>query len=344
MNATPCVTVITPTRNRRALIAETAASLLAQTCTDWEWLVVDDGSADGTAEYLAGLMAADARIRYRGRTSPQAGACACRNEGLALAAGTYVIFLDSDDLLRPDCLAGRVAFMERNRDAGFAVFPGAVFRERPGDLGRRFTEYKRLSDLDRFLMGDCPWQTTGVLWRREAVAALQGFDVSLVCSQDVDLHIRAILGGVKYLHMDHVDYDIRWHEDMGKISMRKIFDPEFLAAEVKYFRKLGTLMAQAGGMTCRHRRLLCGCYFRTAERLLGAHGLGLAVRGWRQCRRDGHCGTVLSAAGSVMLCLLRCVSTQTRIGNRLCHEWNILTRMRDDDRPADGRGAGQGNE
>ena len=123
--------MITPTRNRAKLLAQTLDSVAAQTLADWEHLVVDDGSDDGTAELMAARTAADPRVSYIVRQSPLAGANVCRNIGIRAARAPLVVLLDSDDLLEPDCLARRVALMSRNLDLDFATFQGGVFQTAP---------------------------------------------------------------------------------------------------------------------------------------------------------------------------------------------------------------------
>ena len=99
----PCVSVIIPTYNRRALLGRAVDSALKQTERDIEVIIADDGSTDGTEALFAGET--DPRVRYC--RLPHAGACAARNAGIDLARGKYIAFLDSDDVWRPDKLACR---------------------------------------------------------------------------------------------------------------------------------------------------------------------------------------------------------------------------------------------
>ena len=94
--------MVVPTRDRRALLAQTLRSIVWQRGVDFEVIVVDDGSADGTAEMVAGL--GDARVRLLRHTTPQ-GVAAARNRGIAEAAGAWLAFCDDDDLWAPDKLA-----------------------------------------------------------------------------------------------------------------------------------------------------------------------------------------------------------------------------------------------
>ncbi|SFS78619.1 glycosyltransferase family 2 protein [Lutibacter maritimus] len=100
---TPLVSIIIPTYNRAHLIGETLDSVLAQTYTHWECIVVDDGSTDGTEEVLKMFVDKDDRIQYhlRPKDRPK-GANACRNYGFELSKGEYINWFDDDDVMLPD--------------------------------------------------------------------------------------------------------------------------------------------------------------------------------------------------------------------------------------------------
>lgn len=97
---TPLVSIIIPTFNRAYLIYETLDSVLAQTYTNWECIVVDDGSTDDTDKLLATYCEKDSRFKYHHRPSNRLkGANACRNYGFELSKGDYVNWFDDDDLM-----------------------------------------------------------------------------------------------------------------------------------------------------------------------------------------------------------------------------------------------------
>ena len=173
----PTVSVVIPTRGRRPLLEQTIASVRAQTLPDWEAVVVDDGSPDDTAAWLATAAAADARVRpLAAPNGGGGGANAARNQGAAAARGRYVVFLDSDDLLEPDCLRGRAALLDGRPDLDYCVNAMRCFRQHPGDTDRAWNTLTDEDDLDRFLLMDGPWQTTGVTWRRAALDVVGGWD------------------------------------------------------------------------------------------------------------------------------------------------------------------------
>lgn len=101
-----------PSYNTGQFIAETIESVLAQSYSDWELIIVDDCSTDGTDE-VVGQYLTDTRIRYI-KNEINSGAAVSRNRALREAKGKWIAFLDSDDLWERDKLEKQIAFMENN--------------------------------------------------------------------------------------------------------------------------------------------------------------------------------------------------------------------------------------
>lgn len=106
----PAVSVIMPAYRATATLAESVASVQAQTWQDWELIVVDDASPDTTGAVAAALALADPRIRVV-RMAENGGAGRARNHGIGLARGRHIAFLDADDLWLPLKLERQLAFM-----------------------------------------------------------------------------------------------------------------------------------------------------------------------------------------------------------------------------------------
>ncbi|WP_369411346.1 glycosyltransferase family 2 protein [Phycobacter azelaicus] len=105
------VSVIMPVFNAEKTLTRAVASVQAQDYPDWELVLIEDGSSDGSADLCADLAAADPRIRVL-RQSRNSGAAAARNAGLAQARGRYIAFLDADDEWLPEKLTSQLSFME----------------------------------------------------------------------------------------------------------------------------------------------------------------------------------------------------------------------------------------
>jgi glycosyltransferase involved in cell wall biosynthesis len=109
------ISIVTPAYNAAPYLGETARSVFAQTFSDWEWLIVDDGSTDATREIAAGL--GDRRVRVIAAEHSGLPAAA-RNRGIAEARGKLVAFLDADDRWLPEKLALQAACFAAHADAG----------------------------------------------------------------------------------------------------------------------------------------------------------------------------------------------------------------------------------
>lgn len=170
--------------------------MVQQTLQDWEMIIVDDGSTDDSLNIAQRHAANDTRIKAIPRSRTPKGACTCRNEGLELARGEFVIFLDSDDLLKPSCLQERIQrFNEAPENDFIACYP-EIFNEEPGDSneiwGRVYTDY-----LGGFL-DKAAWITIAVTWRTDWVRKLGGWKEGLPSFQDWELHIRALIKQPRY--------------------------------------------------------------------------------------------------------------------------------------------------
>jgi glycosyltransferase involved in cell wall biosynthesis len=145
------VSAVMPTYNAAAYLREAIGSVIAQTFTSWELIVIDDGSDDETPEILASFR--DPRIRVR-RLSAHSGRAAARNAGLDLVTGSYVAMCDSDDISLPHRFARQVAFLDAHPNVDVVsghmmVFDdhsaprrGTTFPEVPAEIHRRFRKGK----------------------------------------------------------------------------------------------------------------------------------------------------------------------------------------------------------
>lgn len=137
MVRTPLVSVITAAYNAETFIAETIASVQAQSFDDWEMLVADDASSDRTADLVAAIAAEDHRIHLL-HLDQNGGVARARNTCLEAARGRYIAFLDSDDLWLPRKLERQIAFM-KERDAAVSYTAFRRIDESGAQIGRLVT-------------------------------------------------------------------------------------------------------------------------------------------------------------------------------------------------------------
>jgi len=185
-------------------IKETFESLLDQTFADWEAIVIDDGSTDNSLEICQKFVNADARFILKSRDREPKGASACRNIGLQIAKGDFVIFLDSDDLLSAHCIEKRVEKINSG-EFDFIVFSAGTFYSEIND-SESIWEPKKGNHLIQFLKHDLPWTVMSSIWKRSFLLKINGFNEKFPRLQDVEMHIRALLEkNVRYHTVSTVD-------------------------------------------------------------------------------------------------------------------------------------------
>ena len=298
----PKVSIVTPTKNRSALLREAIASLQEQTYGNWEAVVIDDGSTDDTHTWMQKLALEDRRVTFQPRRGPRSGAPAARNEGLAQATGEYVIFLDSDDCLAPTCLERRVSIMQANDQLDFAVFPLQLMRRTRGDLNILGNAQTEKSDLDRFLALDVPWSTCAVIWRRSAVDAIGRWDEDLLSWQDFELHLRALILGLRHQWFLPPDCYWRMPEETRESITRRATTPAHLRSKERCIAGIQKLLSERHLDTPQRRAYVARLYFEVATNWAGHGEQGEARRVWASCRERG-----LIARGEYLegLCVLR---------------------------------------
>lgn len=201
----PLISIIIPIYNRETLIEETLHSILAQTYTNWECILVDDGSTDNTKEVVAAIAKADQRIQLFNRPDTLIkGADACRNYGFSQSKGDFVNWFDSDDLMFPEHLEKKVDTLSSNAnlDGSFCFNQYFSMVEGKQVLGvvNRFQKENLLEDLilrKQFVQTGC------ALWKRSYIAAQfvneTIFDELLSQSQDYDFYARVLLKEPKFV-------------------------------------------------------------------------------------------------------------------------------------------------
>jgi len=238
------ISIIIPNYNREAILHETLDSLLDQSYSNWEAIIVDDGSTDRSMEIAQKYQAKDSRFKVIERTNLPKGAGTCRNLGLSLSRGTSVIFLDSDDILAPHCLERRQQILEDHKSQDFLVFQIASFSSDSNSLEYYWNINTDEPDVERFMKLDAVWQTSSVLWQRDFLFKIGGFDPQLACWQDVDIHLRALFTkNIRYKKFFDETPDIYYRRhDMNTISQQNIRSRQKLLSRKIIIQKLMKLL------------------------------------------------------------------------------------------------------
>ena len=224
------VSVIIPTYNRADMLVEAIESILSQTYQDFEIIISDDGSTDGTAEAI--LQFGD-KIRYRYNENSGLPAVA-RNAGLKVARGEHVAFLDSDDLWLPDKLSKQIRILESDPGVGLVCSNAYVINhkgERKQKLYQTPGQGKR-GDVFIDLLKSNFIITSTCLIRRDALEQVGGFSESdlLQVGEDYDLWLRiARTWIVEYIedplvyYLDTPAASVRGYQDMAQYWQGMIY-------------------------------------------------------------------------------------------------------------------------
>jgi len=189
------ISAVIPTYNRRAEVAKAIDSVLSQTMQVYEVLVIDDGSTDGTAEFITGLYGDQVRVI----TQENAGVAAARNRGIREASGGWIAFLDSDDIWLPikierqvsalNVFAGECGVCFTDNDFGgdpelnLSVFGVAGFVAGHG--------FDLLPGPARYMVAKRePFYTSSFLIQRSLLEELGGFDETMFVREDTELFFR----------------------------------------------------------------------------------------------------------------------------------------------------------
>lgn len=186
---TPVVSVHMPVYNAERYVGEAVESILAQTFETFEFIIIDDGSTDGSLEILRRHEEQDKRIRLVSR--PNAGVGRTRNEALAMAVGKYFAAMDADDVSSPRRFARQVEYLERTPEC-VAVGSRVLLIDSDGAPIREWSPFLTHEEIDREHLQGRGGAIThpAAMMRREAVCELGGYRESLQPAEDYDLFLR----------------------------------------------------------------------------------------------------------------------------------------------------------
>ncbi|WP_159976999.1 MULTISPECIES: glycosyltransferase [unclassified Novosphingobium] len=217
----PRVSVILPCYNGEIYLREAVQSILDQTLADFELIVVDDGSTDGSPAILQDMAGKDARIRVV--TQPNGGIVAALNTAIEYAQGQYIARMDADDVSFPERLAFQASYLDRHPDV-VLVGGYAVGDRNPTPTSTRTTGGRHAStDLSVFPPRIAVSMHPLIMMRAAALRAMRGYRSDYRHAEDYDLFIRASAHGrIENPPVDVLFY--RRHE--GAISIGNVEEQE----------------------------------------------------------------------------------------------------------------------
>ncbi len=210
------VSIIMATYNRAHLIEETLESIVNQTYQDWECLIIDDGGNDNTEEVAKKWTEDDTRFTYTKRTSNhQKGLPGCRNQGIELAKGEYIIFFDDDDLIHPQNLELCVNYL-KNHDIDFVHYNKKPFKTNESTSFHHYNKENfdfviNSNNIYDSITGKLGLASCTIMWKKKVFSKLK-FDERLQYAEEWDLYNRLLIDGFSGHKIKNQLYFNRKHE------------------------------------------------------------------------------------------------------------------------------------
>ena len=230
------ISIIIPVFNREATLNETLNSILSQTYSNWECVLVDDGSTDTTLFLIDAYIQKDNRFRVfsRPKNKPK-GPSTCRNIGLENAKGDYVVYLDSDDILASFCLLERRKAFEIYKEADFLVFDMQTFAHQIPLVSKEPLIKREEQDwLSNFMQLRGSWQTSAPIYKTLFVKKLGGFAEEIMIFEDFEIAIKALFHSSNYHVFKNVDYFYRNDDNYFKKHVDIVYEKKVVDAFIGY--------------------------------------------------------------------------------------------------------------
>lgn len=198
--------VIIPVHNRAGVVERTLHSVACQTSSDFELILVDNGSTDDSLEVLQRFANEHQGTRVSIAEEHTPGACAARNRGLAMARGEWVVFFDSDDVMHPELIGSYARRIISCGDKADVVMAGARLIAADGHVMRRLPQFVTDCTAQQILHSMLSTQCYAV--RRDLVTEVGGWDNTLPRWQDYELGVRLLLRGARVTAVREVLVDV----------------------------------------------------------------------------------------------------------------------------------------
>ncbi len=185
----PRISVVMVTRNVERFLAESIESILSQTFTDFEFIIVDFGSTDRTVPIISSYVAKDSRVKLHEISS--CGLAEARNAGCSLALGQYIAIMDADDISIPERLMLEIAYMEAHSEVGLLGGITECIDAAGAPLAIRSHDFPFEDDEIRTALTErCPFCQPTVLIRKDAFVLSGGYRPLFTQAEDYDLWLR----------------------------------------------------------------------------------------------------------------------------------------------------------
>ena len=268
----PAVSILMPVRNEQQYLAAALRSIQRQTLTDWQLVVVDDGSTDATPQILADFARHDQRIDVIRK--PGDGLVAALNDGLAACCAPLVARMDGDDISHPRRLELQAAFLAANPDiglvaCGFRHFPRTSLKQGMVAYESWQNRLQSHASIMADLFVESPFVHPSIMARRDIFTVLEGYR-DMGWAEDYDLWLRMSCSGTRFARLPQSLFCWRDHPERATRTMDEYSTNAFRACKLHHLCN-GYLMGISSVIIAG-----AGLEGRAWQRLLSANGIAVS--------------------------------------------------------------------
>jgi len=340
------VSVIIPAYNAGPFLEQAVRSIQAQTHTDHEIVVVDDGSTDDTAKVMAAFGDGIIPVYQENQ-----GAAAARNAGVAASSGSYLAFLDADDWIAPDKLATQSRYLDSHPDVGLVA--GGL--EIVDAQGRHLSVHKPWVHVPVITLQALTFVglvgVHGVLLRREAFDRVGGFDTAITHVEDMDLWWRLMVAGCRFAWLPGIVGSYRVHGTSLSQGFQRHHDKSIALMDRQLMSGMlsSSALSQRSGVVARIKVALAGRLYGSddfaggARALLDAialdpamrdpHRMSEAIAHWRDDPWAGNKNQVIDRALANLPPALAWLADCRKLVDRYYYRYRFYTAALDADWP-----------
>ena len=254
MNTVPKISLIMSVYNGEDYLAETIDSVLNQSFTEWEFIIINDCSTDNTSKVLSEYESKDKRIKVH-TNETNLRLPSSLNKALSLAVGKYIARMDADDICMPDRLQKQYDFMEANPNIDlsscrFLTLKNGVYSS--GGCGGKGDD----SSIKALLLVTNPILHPGIIAKADVIKNL-GYDKSFTCTEDMELWTRFVLSGKKVEILSEYLMIYRLHDKQITETTLDIQMKEVIKVQKNYLSKILKPMTEV-----QENFYINGIYFR----------------------------------------------------------------------------------
>jgi glycosyltransferase involved in cell wall biosynthesis len=231
----PTISVIIPTYNSARFIRRTISSVLNQSYTDWELLVIDDKSTDNTIELVEKFSRQDARIKFYQTNMNSGGPAGPKNLGLRKARGEYVAFLDHDDEWSSDKLSKQLECFKdpKYKDLGL-VYCWVKIKDSRGEIISRYKKGYQGRVMGKISDGNFILSSSCMMLKADIFQKIGFFDQRFKLFDDWDMWLRCAAAGYEFDFVQQFLVDYSVHQDNACYGRYDINKSEFMALYEKH--------------------------------------------------------------------------------------------------------------